>query len=164
MPRLTSLSKHDLLRRIATEHLHLRDLVEKCSPDAVIENGGWELKDILAHISAWEWLTLARLEAARTGKAPDIPPVGTETEIDRVNARILEQARNRSFEEVQEDFTASHTALVAAIEACADQFLQAPLPEGWGRGRKVWEMLAANTIWHYPEHAEALEAWLKQNS
>jgi hypothetical protein len=158
------MEKSELLARIRLERVRLEAAVDR-TPDSArsepVMESGWSIKTVLAHIATWERLTLLRLEAARQGTKPEIPPIGTEVEIDAVNAGTLESVLDLPIATVRADFDTVHAELVTAIEALDEEFLRSALPAAWGRGRKVWELIGANTWWHYPEHSQAIEAWLR---
>lgn len=164
MFQFTTPEKDDLLKQIRHEFDLLESLIRELPAEAVPGEGGWDVKAVLAHVALWDHLTAVRLQAAQRGERPAIPPTDSDADIDRLNARVLEETRPRLFAQVLEEFTAAHSSLVAAIETCDGAFLRSDLPAEWGGGWKVWELIAANTIWHYPEHAETLESWRKKTS
>src|ERR1041385_7371205 len=64
------------------------------------------VKDIIAHLTAWQQITVARLEAARdnrepvfAGWPPELDPLH-EGDTDRVNAWIYEKYHDQTWESV----------------------------------------------------------------
>ena len=65
----------------------------------IVEN--WTIKDILAHITAWEIELMRWLDSARHGQPPAIPAPGQWSElVEKFNKQIFEETKTHSFEEV----------------------------------------------------------------
>jgi hypothetical protein len=61
----------------------------------------WTIKDILAHITAWEIELMRWLDSARRGQPPAIPAPGQWSEyIERFNRQTYEENKARSLEDV----------------------------------------------------------------
>jgi hypothetical protein len=105
----------------------------------------WTVKDILAHITAWERWLLRGLSG--TMKAE--PVVYSEVEVNRINAEFYEASRARPLADVQADFKRVHQDVLKAVEAQPDVI------EG-----KALELIMNNTHGHYAEHLPAMRAWL----
>src|SRR5437762_6622821 len=67
-------------------------------------DGGWSVKDLLAHITFLEWHTLTGIQAGLRGEPPDWPPGSTDT----INARIYAKSHARSLAQVLADFHQTH--------------------------------------------------------
>jgi hypothetical protein len=108
-------------------------------PDAVREDG-WTFKDTVAHIGAWQRRTAARLRALDLGE-PDLPPV----EADEFNARVLENWRDRPWEEVGREANEARADFIEAIETVR--------PETFVANDALGAWIAAhNGHLHYEEH------------
>ncbi len=116
--------------------------------------GAWSIKDILAHIAAWERLTVDRLHSALTGAPLAIPPIGTDEEIDAMNASVYAENRQKPLVEVRADFEAAHQEIYELVSSLDERFLHGPLPFEWAKDRPAWTLIAANTYWHYPDHSD----------
>lgn len=160
MPKLP-----ELLVEILNERNRLERGISKVPEDqreTPVLPGGWSVKTVLAHIESWERLTLARLEAARNGKTPDIPPLHSDRDIDRFNAGLLEATGSRPYTEVRKEFDRTHKKLIEVVSNMDESFFQSEIRAAWTKRRPVWELIGANTCWHYPEHSEAIEKWLSK--
>lgn len=153
----------DLLARIQKEYQRLLEALPDSRSSDPASRPIREARDTLAHLTAWETFTLVRLDAAKSGAVPQIPPIGSDAEIDRLNARIQAEAQFLSYPDIVQEYVTRHAELVATIEQYDGAFLGSDLPESWGRGRKVWELIAANTFRHYPEHIERMEKVADEN-
>ncbi len=120
---------------------------------------GWSVKDLLAHLSAWDRHLLAWLEADARGGSPYLPPPNmSEAEVDRFNARVYAAHRDQPLESVLSEFAASFRALVARAEALPEQDLLDPGRYAWTGGRPLWYYFAADTYRHYAEHLLQMRA------
>ena len=67
-------------------------------------NGDWSIKDILAHLNAWQDYLVMRLQAAARNEVPAIQGVLSDEDegntVDRLNARFYEENKSRSLDEV----------------------------------------------------------------
>src|SRR5438105_9365299 len=81
------MDKTTLLNTIQTERLHFESLIAPLSETqlctATLE-GQWSIKDILAHIAAWEQLCTGWLEEFLRGKIPHPEDILNEPQNDRI--------------------------------------------------------------------------------
>src|SRR6187551_1201221 len=76
------------------------------------------VKDMLGHIAFWEELATAKFDALHAGQTPD--PV---TDFDALNARILNDFRHLSLEEVQEREQTAYQHILDMIERASEDEL-----------------------------------------
>lgn len=114
--------------------------VADVDPDATRPDG-WSLKDVVAHIAAWQRYSSGRLAAIGRGE-PDPGPPGVE---DDFNAAARESSRTRSWEDVRAEAEWAHEAFVRTIETVP----QDALARDDGLGAFV---VAVNGVEHYEEH------------
>jgi hypothetical protein len=107
--------------------------------EAVLPDG-WTVKDVLWHVAYW-WRDGSRTfvaMAAGTHRADE-----DEEETDVTNARVLDDSRSRSLQEVEAEVAAARTA-------CLETFVPvAGNPE-------ADELFRSETIDHYEEHLRAV--------
>lgn len=113
--------------------------------DPVLPNG-WSVKDIVAHLAAWEWRCAALLEQADVSNAP----LQAEPDVDALNQETFEERRLWGWEEVDDDARAAHRALLKAIKKMPTERLKDPV---------VYNAIAAETWEHYVEHLPAVQIW-----
>ena len=118
--------------------------------------GGWSLKDVLAHLNAWQQLSIARLEAALHGREPHYPDWisgGPEDEgmLEVYNQRIYERCASQGWPEVrtrwQNDFT--HFLQLAAL--LSEEDLKAQGKYAWMEGYPLLAVLFGS-LEHHNEH------------
>lgn len=151
-------SKAELLAAIREERAALEESVEALDEGQMLDpvfEGGWSVKDTLAHITAWEQLMIGWVEKSLRGEVPERPVTGDDW-VDRLNARLYEENRDKPLDEVQEAFAASYQDALALVERLEEDDLFDPERFPWRDGSPLWQMVAANTNWHYKDHREAI--------
>ncbi len=125
-------------------------------------DGGWTVKDTLAHISAWEQLCLGWIEAAHRGETPETPAPGfTWDEIDRLNEKIHQDNQGRALDEVLANSAWSYQQMLGTVEALPEEELFTPKYYQWlYADDPLWLYVAHNSYIHYEEHIVAMRAWL----
>lgn len=156
-------TKSDLLEVICTERARLESLLEGLTDSQKLESGveaSWSIKDILAHIAAWERLAYDRIHAAVSGDPLKFPLIKGDADIDKFNADVYEKNKDQPLAKVTTEFHDSHRDFVAQIETLDDDFISASLPFDWAGKITAQVVISANTHWHYVEHAESVGRWL----
>lgn len=156
-------TKSDLIDVIRTERDRLESLLEEITADQRVEpgvDGSWSIKDIMAHIAAWERLAYDRIHSAVSGKPLKFPIIQGDAEVDKLNADVFEKNKDLPLGEVTTEFHDAHQVFMAQIEELAEDFLFTTLPFDWAGKLTAQVVISANTHWHYLEHAVAIEKWL----
>ena len=122
-------------------------------------DGGWAVKDHLAHLTVWE-----RILMARTAHEPEHGIFGMDeaayahASLDEVNARMYERGRNAPLAEVLAAFAETHRQVVAALERLSDDELARPVfPDDPEHGTLLGNV-AGDTYEHYIEHLTWIRA------
>lgn len=110
----------------------------------------WSVKDILAHVTAWEEEALTHLPHILEGMRPPRYSV-LYGGIDAFNALRTQEARARSLEEVLRRFDDVHRRLVEYIA-------QAP-EEQFTTETRFRRRIRLDTYGHYPHHTQAIRRW-----
>jgi hypothetical protein len=124
----------------------------------------WSIKDILAHIAAWERLAFDRIHAALNKVPLKFPLIKGDADVDKFNDEVFENNKNQPLEMVMTEFSNSHKDFLAQIIELDEDFLFNPLPFDWAGKLSVQVVISANTHWHYLEHAESITKWLVQQN
>ncbi len=146
-------SKAELLQDIRVERRRLENILAGLAPDEIIKPGvvgEWSVKDVLAHLTAWEQLFLSWYEAGLQGRVAETSPVGMSAKaIDALNQIIYDQYRLCSMEEVLEKFQNSYQQVLAAVEAIPEEDLFAAGRYEWTGKWNLADYVAGNTCNHY---------------
>ena len=153
------LSKEEILAKIRSEHELLTTSSEGIATERYLQpgiEGNWTLKDVLAHITAWEQRMIEWLADAKSGEVPPIPQ--TWDEVHALNAESYEKMKNQPLSQIQDKFQRSFVETVLAVESTSPEMLETPNYFEWRDGA-LWPMVAHNTFYHYKEHREAIQKW-----
>jgi uncharacterized protein (TIGR03083 family) len=119
-------------------------------------DGGWSVKDLLAHLTFWEWHTLTGIQAGLRGARPDWPPGSADT----INARIYAQSHDRPLAEVLAALHQTHRDFMEQIAALDEADLIEPGRFVWSPRRPVRAWVYEDGYGHYPRHTRQLQEWL----
>jgi hypothetical protein len=156
--------KADLLNVIRKERDELDAMISDLTLDQKIVPGveaSWSVKDIMAHISAWERLAQDRIHAALTGEPIKIPLIEGDNFVDDFNAEVYAKNQSASLETVDAEYKASYVDFLAQVESLYWDFIQAVLPFDWAGDLTALVLISANTHWHYLEHAASIRLKIK---
>lgn len=160
-----SASKAILLVKLDHEWSRLEELLAQLSP-AEMEQPGvdheWSVKDILAHLAAWDRRGMGWIAAAVGGETPAIPEVGkTWGDADALNEATYQANRERPVGEALADFRQAHRCLVAQIEALSEEDIRKRI-RGHGKGGPA--VVATLIKWRYRHlraHRKPIAAFVK---
>lgn len=159
------MDKPQLLERIHAEYATFTELLDNVSEEQMTMpgvNGDWSIKDILAHIAAWQHRLDERLEAALEKREPTLSTNLTNEQMDIDNQRFYEEYKARPLKLVLEDFRAIYGKIVATVHELDTEDLLEPDRFPWMQGNPLWQLIAGDTYEHYEEHAEPIRAWLEK--
>lgn len=148
------LSMEAIIERIERAHADIVRLYQSVPVNAIEEAvlpNGWSVKDVIAHLAAWEWRCASLLEQSFTSDAL----LKADPDVDALNREFYEERQAWSWEEVEYDFRAAHRALIKAIH---------DLPADRLSDTIVQQTIAEETWQHYADHLPELEHWHKNVS
>lgn len=122
--------------------------------------GGLSVKDEVAHLRAWQMVTIARLEAAQFGREPVYPDWTSgdpddEPATDAYNRHIQDAWRGRPWDEVFRAWRDGYLRVLALAEAIPADALTDPARYPWLDGRPLIDVLWG-TDEHHREHLAEL--------
>ena len=161
----STLTKEELLERIEGGWAELDGLQARMDGSGVAGpgEGGWGLKDHLAHIAAWELSVIALLTGSDRSAALGIP-AGDDHDTDSVNAIIHQRLGGLTAAEVRALLRGTRALLRDALAPLTDEDLVKPYshyqPQAAGEGdnRPVIGWITGNTFDHVREHLDAMRA------
>jgi uncharacterized damage-inducible protein DinB len=144
-------TRDDVLRLVGDSRAELEAALARVPAERFEEpllDGGWTVKDLLAHVTYWEWAFLSNI-----GEPP--PPVPRQDDVDVTNRAVYEFNRARPLADVRREFESTHRRLLERIsEFDHDAINSRPMED---RETVVWQFVAGETWEHYPEHIAQLE-------
>jgi len=132
-------SRDELLARVNAGYRALRAALEALPRERFEEEtaAGWSLKDVVAHLAAWEESVPPRVAGVlEKGSDPRL-----YEDVESFNARVAEAARERTADELFARWAAAHERVLETLRALPEN--AAPL---------AFEIVEWNTTGHYPDH------------
>jgi hypothetical protein len=127
--------------------------------------GNWSVKDILAHILAWEKRMVKWIEEAQRGETPKMLPTGmTWDDLDLWNEQTYLENRDIPLSNVLSDYRSHFTQVWKTVEGLSENELLDPDRFEWRDGKPLWQIISANTHWHYADHRQQIAAWIKESN
>ena len=152
--------KTELVSRLKTEREFFVDTISRLSNEQicnvqVIDH--WTVKDIIAHVTAWELELLRWLESAERSQSPNIPEPGEWGPfIQEFNRSGYLMNRDRPLSEVLQDFKEVYERVLSAFQELPED-LDDPYWSVWYKGEPPWIMFGTYPE-HYREHGEEISA------
>ena len=148
--------------------------------------GGWNGRQILAHVAALEWTYARLIDVARQAPAGESPASAAATSaevrrtsaeesagvatrpmrgsIDDYNARQVEKRASATVAELLDEFAANRAKTIAAIEAADEELLATPIRSAGGITGPLASVIAAVAVQHVMMHVADIsgEPWQEQ--
>jgi hypothetical protein len=124
---------------------------EMARPGAV---GRWSVRDVLAHILAWDEEAATRLELLAAGRPQDFARITNEEELEAWNASAHERYAGLALAEVVRGLGKVQGRILAGLDSLSDERLgtdEGPVP--------VRNWLPECTYAHEEEHCADILAW-----
>jgi hypothetical protein len=125
--------------------------------------GGWSVKDVLAHIVDWEQRMIQWINESLDGEGPDLPSDWSDEILNNLNREIFERNKDREYQDVLDEFQLSYQQSWKAVKRLTEDDLFDPERFAWREGKPMWYIVEANMSGHYKEHNEAIKNWSKEN-
>jgi hypothetical protein len=108
---------------------------------------GMTLREVLAHLAAWEETVPPRVESVLAGSGD----LGDYSDVDGFNAKVSAETRDTSIDDLKERLARSHAAVLQVVRS----FEGREVPE------LALQVVEWNTTQHYPDHFADLDASIK---
>ncbi len=159
-------SKRDLLEAIEQEHASFVELVDSLRGADRDRPGvwgdDWTVKDLLAHLTAWEQMFLRWYREGAAGLQPAVPADGYKwNETPRLNRAIWREHKDHSWPRVRDAFDASYQEIRDLAGELGESELLTPGRHSWTKKLPLMTYLAANTSSHYRTATKILKRWLR---
>lgn len=145
------------------ELLAVRTEAELTAPRLV---GAWSIKDVVAHLAAWQQISIARMRAAAEGGAPQHPdwlggsdPFFAEEHTDDFNQRIYEQKRQEPWSNVYETWSSGFRRFIELCETIPAEHMFDRSRHEWLKGHDLAAVVRGSRD-HHLEHLAAVSKLL----
>lgn len=158
------MTKDGLIQQIETEWANLQSALDGLTEEQMHQPGvvgEWTIKDVLAHITAWQTRLITALFKAEKGFTPDTIESGQT--VDQLNEKFYREMKDRSFEQVWDDLDASYYQLLTRLQGWKEKELFDAQRFKWMKGEPFERYIAGDSYEHYAEHAAQIREWRKQN-
>ncbi len=164
-------SKQELVKELREEFSRWEELLGSLREEQIVERNlpaGLSVKDVVAHLMAWQGLSIARLEAARDNRDPEykLGPEGldpdAEENVDKINAWIHEKYVNTPWPEVFEAWSNGYMHFLDLSEAMPEEALMQPARYPWLKDTPLAAVLEGSYEHHHDEHYEPLLRALRE--
>ena len=128
----------------------------------------WSIKDVIAHLWAWQQISIARMGGGLQDQEPDFPKwivsIGEDWEdnADRVNAFTFETNHKKPWSEIHQNWRNGFLRFLELGESIPEKDLLDGDRYSWLKGYSLAFILVASYD-HHQEHLEKLLAWLQEH-
>lgn len=151
MPRPTN--KAQLLSAMQQEHEALDKALAALSPDQltyVSKTTQWSIKDVLAHLLAWEQMCLGWYKAGLRGETPPLPAKGYNwAQIPALNRAIYERYHDCVLAEVLKQYRTSYRQMLKTVQGLTEEDLFTPKRYAWTGKNALAAYFIGATSSHY---------------
>jgi hypothetical protein len=147
----------ELLAGLTTEHITAPQFDEN-----------WSIKDVMAHLWAWQQISIARMEAAVRNREPEFPTWVAELHEDweenanQTNAWIYATCHEKPWFEVRQQWRDGFLRYLELAEPIPENDLLDTGRYPWMHGHPLAASLLASYN-HHQEHLEKLLAWILEH-
>jgi len=156
---ILSVTRQELLEELSTARAELTQALNGLSREQMLIAGVvgmWSVKDLLAHLVAWESEVVTALNQAQNRRVPSILRID---DIDEWNEKQYRISVKRPFEAVWSDFEGVHRMLYRMLQDVDEPFLTDNRRFPWMEGEALTYLVEENVTWHEQEHADEIRAW-----
>jgi hypothetical protein len=157
--------KKELIEELQQARGQLLAAIDGLTEEQMMQPGAagiWSVKDILAHLIAWEAELITALSRKLSSRYKDAPEVVAIEDIDEWNEEQYHLNARKPLAELLPDFHGVHKHLLKAIEDLDDRTLSAPEAFEWMEGEPLAYLVLEIAVWHERDHAEDIQAWREQ--
>lgn len=149
---MTAAEKTRLIQLLQETHRETASALAEVDLGTVLHpDTGWRVRDIVAHLAAWEIEAAAALRAAQRGERHTI----AEKTIDAFNDRAYEQRKDLPVDQVYAEWEAAHADFVAALEETPPDLFEARITLPW-RARGTVNLLIEGMALHEVDHRDEI--------
>ncbi|MBI5958504.1 MAG: ClbS/DfsB family four-helix bundle protein [Chloroflexi bacterium] len=157
-------NKAELIAVIRERRQELEALITPLDDETLARpdlDGGWSIKDLLAHIAGWERICLGWVRSGQRDNTFKLATPGIAWDgVDTFNAQMHQENRDLSLAEVRARFVSVRAETLAAIESMTEDEIFAAGHYAWTGDEPLLNYLRANSDEHDAEHTIQIAARL----
>jgi uncharacterized damage-inducible protein DinB len=152
-------SADDILEEVHSARAEIEAIIDQLSQEQMTkatDEGGWSIKDHLAHIAEWQRRGLGVIEGLSSWEAMNMDKETYEaTDIDRINEMLYERNKDRPLAEVLTEFRKTQEKVILTLEQMNEDDLERPIPASdSSRYRRIIDIVRGNFAGHDNDHVE----------
>jgi hypothetical protein len=154
--------RQDILQEIEDARRDLLAAIDGLTPEQMRVPGAagiWSVKDVLAHVTAWESELVTALNQLDSQRAPRIIAI---EDIYEWNEEQYHISARRPLEAIMSDFEGVHRMLLHMVGDLPERDLTDNRRFSWMQGEPLWYLIAEAAYWHEREHAQDIRTWRQQ--
>lgn len=149
----------DVLEDIHAARSEIESIIDELSQEQMTratDEGGWSIKDHLAHITEWQRRGLGVIEGRAAWESLSIDKETYQSlDIDGINQIVYERNKDRSLPEVLTDFRKTQEKIILTVEQMNEDDLERQIPTGLDeRYRRIIDIVEGNFAGHDRDHVE----------
>lgn len=163
-----TLIREKVLTQLREKYEALERLIDEISEEEAIESGvqaHWSIKDILAHLTAWDKRGMKWISDALAGTPPAMPePNVTWTGRHKLNEQTYQENLHIPFDTILDQYRITFNDLLELLEEMTDEEWHrlTPIVHKYGMGDPIpIGELAHWRLQHLITHSKPIEQWLK---
>ena len=167
-------NKQESLNRLRERHVNMEALLANLTPTQMTApelDGGWSVKDSLAHLVEWETLLIEWVGKYRRGEevqrwAPGflISDGDSEAQMNKFNAHLFEKNRDLPLDQVLTSYRDTYENVVALLASLSEDEIFDSKHFPARDGRPLITLIAGDSYEHYDEHIGWIRAWLAKTA
>ena len=161
------MDKSQLLEEVRAARAKLLAAIEGLTDEELVQPGAagiWSVKDIMAHLIAWEAELVTLLSRKLSKRYKDAPELVLIEDLDEWNEEQYHLNARKPLSVILPDFHGVHKHLLRAIEEADPATLLAANRFEWMEGEALANLVLETAVWHEEEHAEDIRLWREARS
>lgn len=147
------ITKQEVIESAQKERAALEDYLATLTPEQMTQPnviGEWAVKDVLAHLFAWEGMVMRWYEAGKKGKLPAVPSEKYNWgQLPQLNHEIFLEHRDQPLAEVLKTFKSSYKKILKMIESIPEKELFTRNVYPWANNNLLAAYFVSSTSSHY---------------
>jgi hypothetical protein len=155
-------NKAEIITELRDEFNRWEELLASLSEGQIVAPrfaANWSIKDVIAHLWAWQQISIAHMDAAARSQQPEYPEWPEkivvspfdESDVDEINAWNYEKYRDKPWADVYNAWRDGYLHFVESSEAMAEQDLMDTSKYAWMNGYALCDVLKGSCE-HHAEH------------
>lgn len=147
------ITKQEVIESAQKERAALEDYLATLTPEQMTQSnviGEWAVKDVLAHLFAWEGMVMQWYETGKKGKLPAVPSEKYNWgQLPQLNHEIFLEHRDQSLAEILRTFKSSYKKILKMIESIPEKELFTRNIYAWTNNNLLAAYFVSSTSSHY---------------